>query len=268
MTKNALIVLATGIACSNAQPASDTAPAADDPLADLRGGVFELIGEPSCTATAECRTIAFGAKPCGGPRGYLAYSTVVTQPPARRPFARRGYPIPQGRQRRLSQEEPILIGLHFEFLMLDTWSRLLAQCVTRPLVVALGAWLTACSGGGEASREPSAPPTGSYEDFTPEELVRVFDLREHDVPVRDLPGWAPPEKVVVVVPEEWDIRDERMAFLQEVAPDVELIPVKNRQDAVERGVLADAQAVLGLGCAASTVEAIGPEVRVPLPSIR
>ncbi len=128
------------------------------------------------------------------------------------------------------------------------------------LVVGACALVLACAGGGEGPPEPAAPPTGSYEDFTPEELVQVFDLRESGVPVRELPGWAPPEKVVVVVPEEWDRREERMAFLQEVAPGVELIPVRNRRDAVDRGVLADAQAVLGLGCAASTVSAIGPEV--------
>jgi phosphoglycerate dehydrogenase-like enzyme len=137
------------------------------------------------------------------------------------------------------------------------------QLVARPLVVGVCAISLACSGGEEvpAPREPSAPPTGSYEDFTSEELVRVFDLRENDVPVRDLPGWVPPEKVVVVVPEEWDRRDERMAFLQGVAPGVELVPVRNRADAVDRGVLADAQAVIGLGCAASTVAAIGLDVR-------
>ncbi len=133
--------------------------------------------------------------------------------------------------------------------------------VVLPLLVGACAMVLACTGGGEISSEPSAPPTGSYEDFTPEELVRVFSLRESDVPVRQVPGWAPPEKVVVVVPEEWDRREERMAFLQEVAPGVELIPVRNRRDALDRGVLADAQVVLGLGCSASTVEAIGPEVR-------
>jgi phosphoglycerate dehydrogenase-like enzyme len=128
-------------------------------------------------------------------------------------------------------------------------------------MVGLCSLILACSPEVEGPREPAAPPTGSYEDFTPEELVRAFDLRESDAPVRELPGWAPPEKVVVVVPEEWDRRDERMAFLQAVAPGVELVPVRNRADAVDRGVLADAQAVLGLGCGASTVEAIGPEVR-------
>jgi len=129
------------------------------------------------------------------------------------------------------------------------------------LVVGVCALALACSGGEEGPPEPSAAPTGSYEDFTPEELVQVFNLRESDVPVRELPGWDPPKKVVVVVPEEWDRREERMAFLQTVAPGVELIPVRDRRDAVDRGVLADAQAVIGLACSASALEAIGPEVR-------
>ncbi|MCJ7627184.1 MAG: D-2-hydroxyacid dehydrogenase [Longimicrobiales bacterium] len=135
------------------------------------------------------------------------------------------------------------------------------QLVTLTIVFGVYASILACSGGEAPPPEPSAPLTGSYEDFTSEELVQAFDLRESDVPVRDLPGWAPPKKVVVVVPEEWDRREERMAFLQAVAPGVELIPVRNRGDAVDRGVLVDAQAVLGLGCAESTVSAIGPEVR-------
>ncbi len=135
------------------------------------------------------------------------------------------------------------------------------QLVARPLVVGVCALVLACSGGGDEFPEPSAPLTGSYEDFTSEELVQAFGLRESDVPVRELPGWAPPERVVVVVPEEWDRHEERIAFLQEVAPGVELIPVRDRRDAVDRGVLADAQAVIGLGCGASTVAAIGPEVR-------
>ncbi len=134
-------------------------------------------------------------------------------------------------------------------------------------MVCMVAMAMACTGDAEspslpsASPEPTGPPTGSYEDFTPERLIEVFDLREHDVPVREVPGWIPPERVVVVVPEEWDRRQERMEFLQGVAPGVELIPVRNLADAVDRGVLAEAQAVLGLGCSPSALEAIGPGVR-------
>lgn len=134
------------------------------------------------------------------------------------------------------------------------------QLMVRPLMIGVCSLVLACSGGEEPPPEPSPPPTGSYEDFTSQELVEAFGLRESDVPVRELPGWVPPEKVVVVVPEEWDRREERMAFLQEVAPGIELIPVRNLGDAVDRGVLADAQAVLGLGCSARAVEVIGPEV--------
>jgi phosphoglycerate dehydrogenase-like enzyme len=132
-------------------------------------------------------------------------------------------------------------------------------------VVGLCTLAVGCSPSAESARQaeglpqPEGLPSGSYEDFTPEELVRVFNLRESDVPVRDMPGWAPPSKVVVVLPEEWDIREERMAFLQAVAPGVELVPVRDQRDAVARGVLADAQVVMGLGCSASTVAVIGPE---------
>jgi phosphoglycerate dehydrogenase-like enzyme len=151
-------------------------------------------------------------------------------------------------------------------MTLSTLRRLAAG----PLMVGACALALACSGGEGSSpgpsasdpsfSEPFAPPTGSYEDFTPEELVRVFSLRESDVAMRDLPDWVSPKKVVVVIPEEWDRHEERIAFLQPVASGVELIPVRDRRDALDRGVLEDAQAVIGLGCAASTVAAIGPEV--------
>jgi phosphoglycerate dehydrogenase-like enzyme len=51
-----------------------------------------------------------------------------------------------------------------------------------------------------------------------------------------------------------------MAFLQEVAPGVELIPVRSYTDAYDSGVLADAQVVLGMGCSARLMAEIGPEV--------
>jgi phosphoglycerate dehydrogenase-like enzyme len=133
------------------------------------------------------------------------------------------------------------------------------QLLKRTLTVMFCALLFGCSDGVETAPDSSAPPARSNEDLSSEEFVQAFNLRESDVAVRDLPGWAPPKRVVVVVPEEWDRQEERIAFLQAVAPGVELVPVMHRQDALDRGVLQNAQVVIGLGCGASTVAAVGPE---------
>ncbi|MFT7722134.1 MAG: hypothetical protein QM788_04810 [Roseateles sp.] len=37
-----------------------------------------LIGDAACTSDAQCRTLPVGAKACGGPAGYLAWSTAGT----------------------------------------------------------------------------------------------------------------------------------------------------------------------------------------------
>lgn len=60
-----------------------SAPGNTDPrraatLADLRAEVMRMIGDAGCTDVSQCRTIAFGAKPCGGPWQYLVYSTQAT----------------------------------------------------------------------------------------------------------------------------------------------------------------------------------------------
>ena len=47
-------------------------------LAALRAHALALVGEPSCTDVSQCRLIAFGAKPCGGPWRFLLYSTATT----------------------------------------------------------------------------------------------------------------------------------------------------------------------------------------------
>lgn len=49
-----------------------------DSLAQLRALVAEVVGDSACTRDAECRTMAFGSKPCGGPWSYLVYSTATT----------------------------------------------------------------------------------------------------------------------------------------------------------------------------------------------
>jgi len=133
--------------------------------------------------------------------------------------------------------------------------------IVPPVMIGLCTFAIACAPPAKDMSQPEGLPSGSYEDFTPEQLVRVFNVRESEVPVRDMPRWVPPTNVVVVVPEEWEIREERMAFLQAVAPEVELIPVRDQRDAVDRGVLADAQIVMGLGCSASTVAVVGPDIR-------
>lgn len=33
------------------------------------------IGDAGCDTSSQCKTVPVGSKPCGGPEGYLAYST-------------------------------------------------------------------------------------------------------------------------------------------------------------------------------------------------
>ena len=60
--------------------ATDPADLATDTttLAGLRANVQSLIGDAACSSVDECRLVAFGSKPCGGPRQYLAYSIAIT----------------------------------------------------------------------------------------------------------------------------------------------------------------------------------------------
>jgi hypothetical protein len=44
--------------------------------------VRSLIGEAPCQADSECRSAAYGARACGGPQAYLAWSTRTTDPQA------------------------------------------------------------------------------------------------------------------------------------------------------------------------------------------
>lgn len=55
-----------------------TGCAARSPVASAptsRASVEALIGEASCDADAQCRTVGVGAKACGGPARYLAWSS-------------------------------------------------------------------------------------------------------------------------------------------------------------------------------------------------
>lgn len=72
-----VLALATAGPVSADSMAAASAPGqavAPDPLARVRA----LIGDAACTNDAQCRTIGVGAKACGGPEAYLAWSTART----------------------------------------------------------------------------------------------------------------------------------------------------------------------------------------------
>ena len=47
-------------------------------LEGLRRMIEQEIGIPSANEPTQCKLIPFGSKPCGGPWGYLVYSTLKT----------------------------------------------------------------------------------------------------------------------------------------------------------------------------------------------
>lgn len=46
-------------------------------LVAMRTIIEDLANSSTCSESTECRFIAFGSKPCGGPWSYLIYSTSV-----------------------------------------------------------------------------------------------------------------------------------------------------------------------------------------------
>ncbi|MFN2391720.1 MAG: hypothetical protein ABR566_07105 [Pyrinomonadaceae bacterium] len=50
-------------------------------LKKLKKEIDREIGKPRARRLTQCRVIAFGAKPCGGPRTYLVYSNLKTNEP-------------------------------------------------------------------------------------------------------------------------------------------------------------------------------------------
>lgn len=65
-----LFVLAA-TACGTA-PTATPAPAPGD--ANLAEQIKAIVGDAACDAPQQCQTIAIGAKACGGPERYLAWS--------------------------------------------------------------------------------------------------------------------------------------------------------------------------------------------------
>lgn len=61
-----------------AAPSGSAASAAAEPVRDVAAALQALrseIGDAACRADADCRTIAVGNKPCGGPQAYLPWSS-------------------------------------------------------------------------------------------------------------------------------------------------------------------------------------------------
>ncbi|MGK5041161.1 hypothetical protein ACQ4WQ_12520 [Janthinobacterium sp. GB1R12] len=67
----AILLLATS-ACGSA-PAQDAPPAPGN--AGLLAQIQAEVGTAACDSTQQCQTIAIGAKACGGPERYLAWSS-------------------------------------------------------------------------------------------------------------------------------------------------------------------------------------------------
>lgn len=73
------------LACLAAGACSHAAPRAPDTLAQLQA----LGSDAACTSDQQCRTLPLGAKACGGPESYLAYSTARTRPQRAQALAER-----------------------------------------------------------------------------------------------------------------------------------------------------------------------------------
>lgn len=73
----ALLLSLSTLACSTERlPVPDNPDASDQRLTRTKA----LIGDAPCDSQAQCRTVAVGFKSCGGPSGYLAWSTKNVDP--------------------------------------------------------------------------------------------------------------------------------------------------------------------------------------------
>ena len=70
-----------GVACAGEDLTRGPVPAADS--------VQALVGDAACDTDAHCGTLGVGAKACGGPASYLAWSSLRTDGTALRAAARR-----------------------------------------------------------------------------------------------------------------------------------------------------------------------------------
>jgi len=79
------------LACITLASCAQTPPAAVSEPESARLGqeLRTLIGTAACSTDAQCRTVPVGAKACGGPAGYWAWSTQNTDGDALKALAAR-----------------------------------------------------------------------------------------------------------------------------------------------------------------------------------
>jgi len=99
---------------------------------------------------------------------------------------------------------------------------------------------------------PAAADGAAGQPVTVDALVQRLGLEEGATPVRELPGWRKPRKVLVL-----NAQPGRVAELQAAAPGVELLLAKDAAEAVT--LARDADAVLGM-CSPELLAA-GPGIR-------
>jgi hypothetical protein len=73
----ATLIAACGLGCA-AAGAPDAAAPVD--AAALLAAIQGEIGDAACDTDAQCHSIAVGAKACGGPEAYLAWSDKLARP--------------------------------------------------------------------------------------------------------------------------------------------------------------------------------------------
>ena len=98
----------------------------------------------------------------------------------------------------------------------------------------------------------AAPVRATEDEAATATLIAELGLRESATAVSARQGWAPPRKIVVPASDA-----ARLAWMQQAAPGVVLLPAKDREEAA--ALAADADAVIGY-CTPEVVAA-GTRVR-------
>jgi hypothetical protein len=78
MRQLSLILLLACAACSSAGPPPVVAAPGAAASAELRARIDAEVGSAACDGPQDCHSMPIGAKPCGGPDGFLAWSSKNT----------------------------------------------------------------------------------------------------------------------------------------------------------------------------------------------